>query len=228
MNFAELSMLQKKIGYCFKHKDLLLQALTHRSCSDQHNERLEFLGDAILNYVIANFLYHKCFGYSEGEMSRIRSNMVCAYALSGLAKKFDLGNYLKLGYGELKNGGDKRESILSNTIEALIGSIFLDSDIQTIELLIHRWYDKLNQDSFQNKEKDPKTRLQEYLQHHQLPLPVYCIEKITGHSHKQIFTINCQISELNYPIIGFGSSRRKAEQEAAIIALQKLIKINSD
>lgn len=227
MNSIEINILQKKLGYCFKQKTLLLQALTHRSCSNQHNERLEFLGDAILNYVIANLLYRKFNNTNEGEMSRMRSNLVCTSTLAELAKKFNLGNYIKLGQGELKSGGYKRESILANTVEALIGSIFLDSNTQTIELLIQNWYEiRFNQNAFCDTQKDPKTLLQEYLQSYQLPLPIYYINNIKGQAHNQIFIVNCQISQLEYPIVGYGSSRRKAEKEAAKTALKKLIKKN--
>lgn len=161
MNFIEADILQKKLGYCFKQSDLLLTALTHRSFSNQHNERLEFLGDAILNYVIANILYRKYNNINEGEMSRIRSNLVCSRTLAVLAKEFNLGIYVKLGQGELKNGGYKRESILANTVEALIGGIFLDSNIQTIEILIENWYSiYLSWAHLKNRQKDPKTQLQ--------------------------------------------------------------------
>lgn len=227
MNFTEVNVFQKRLGYVFKQRDLLLHALTHRSFSDQHNERLEFLGDAILNYVIANLLYHKYININEGEMSRIRSNLVCESTLADLAKEFNIGHYIKLGPGELKNGGYRRESILANTVEALIGSIFLDSNIETVELLIHHWYEiRLNQSNILDVQKDPKTRLQEFLQHHGWPLPIYYVNNITGHAHDQIFTVNCQINQLKNPILGFGSSRRKAEQLAAEIALKELIKNN--
>lgn len=226
MNFTEIDILQQKLGYYFKKQNLLLQALTHRSFSNQNNERLEFLGDAVLNYVIANILYQTFNHINEGEMSRIRSNLVCARTLSELAKEFNLGIYIKLGQGELKSGGHKRESILSNTVEALIGGIFLDSNIQIVDVLIRNWYRmRLNQTYNQNKQKDPKTQLQEYLQHHHLPLPMYYIGQVTGQAHNQTFTINCKISELKYPIIGFGPSRRKAEQAAAAAALKALTKI---
>lgn len=223
MNFIEIDILQKKIGYYFKKLNLLLQALTHRSFSNQHNERLEFLGDSILNYVVASLLYHRFNNINEGEMSRIRSNLVCSSALAKLAKKFNLSNCIKLGQGELKNGGCNRESILANTIEALIGSIFLDSNIQKVELLIFNWYNqKLDQCNFQDKQKDPKTRLQEFLQHHRSPLPTYYVSHIEGQAHSQIFFINCQVSKFKNPIVGSGSSKRKAEQAAAEIVLKKL------
>lgn len=226
MNSIEVNVLQKKIGYFFKQQNLLLHALTHKSFSNQHNERLEFLGDAILNYIIANLLYHKYKNINEGEMSRIRSNLVCARTLAELAQELNLGNYVKLGQGELKNGGYRRESILANVVEALIGGIFLDSNIQTVELLICHWYEiRFKKNNPRSIQKDPKTRLQEYLQNHQLPLPIYCINNVSGRDHDQIFTISCQISELKQPILGYGSSRRKAEQSAAEVVLQELIKV---
>nr|WP_159715552.1 ribonuclease III [Blochmannia endosymbiont of Camponotus nipponensis] len=222
MNIMFVETLQKKLGYIFIRCDLLLQALTHKSSSAQHNERLEFLGDAILNYVITNILYHKFPCITEGGMSRMRASLVRENTLATLAREFDLGNYLKLGQGELKSGGYRRESILANTIEALIGGIFLDSDIQTVEMLIINWYRiRLNQIDPYDKQKDPKTRLQEYMQHRRLPLPVYWVNQIVGEAHNQKFSINCQVSELIQPIIGRGSSRRRAEQNAA----EKVLKI---
>lgn len=229
MDFVELCTLQKKIGYYFNQPSFLLRALTHKSYSSKNNERLEFLGDAILNYIITSFLYTKYSTLSEGVMSRIRANLVCTNTLAELAKEFNLGNYIKLGPGELKNGGYKRYSILSNTIEALIGSIFLDSNMQTIELLIYHWYKiRLNYYNIQDIKKDPKTQLQEYLQSNGLPLPVYQINNIKGKDHDQIFVVKCQIAKLNYSVIGYGLSKQKAEQDAAKIALQKLIKINKN
>ncbi|URJ24831.1 ribonuclease III [Candidatus Blochmanniella camponoti] len=225
MNIMLVNTLQEKLGYIFNRYDLLLQALTHRSSSNQHNERLEFLGDAILSYVIANLLYHRFPHISEGDMSRMRANLVRKNTLATLAREFNLGDYLQLGQGELKSGGYQRESILANTIEALIGGIFLDSNIQTIEILIINWY-KIRIDHMDpyayDKQKDPKTRLQEYMQHRRLPLPVYWINQIIGEAHNQTFTINCQVSELTQPIIGCGSSRRRAEQNAAKKVLEVL------
>lgn len=222
MNFMSIDMLQEKIGYIFNQHNLLLQALTHKSVGSQHNERLEFLGDAILNYVITSVLYHKFPYVSEGNMSRMRANLVREKTLVMLAREFNLSSYLHVGPGELKTGGRHRSSILANTIEALIGSIFLDSNIKTIEILIVHWYRmRLQQINPFDKQKDPKTRLQEYLQHHHQPLPVYWIKHTVGLAHNQIFSINCQINELDIPIVGSGSSRRRAEQDAA----KKILKI---
>lgn len=225
----EINLLQKKLGYFFHTVDLLLRALTHRSFSNKHNERLEFLGDSILNYSITNILYHRYNHMDEGDMSRIRSSLVCSRTLVELAKEFKLGNCLKLGQGELKNKGYNRESILADTVEAIIGGIFLDSNIKTIEMLIAFWYQlRLNKIDLEDKQKDPKTRLQEYLQHHHLPLPIYCINQVQGQAHDQIFIMNCQVSSLKYSVMGRGSSRRKAEQDAAENALKFLIEINND
>ncbi|URJ25020.1 ribonuclease III [Candidatus Blochmannia ocreatus (nom. nud.)] len=224
-----LNTLQKKLGYTFSKNNLLLQALTHRSYSSQHNERLEFLGDSILNYVITNTLYHQFPNVTEGRMSRMRANLVCKHTLAQIAREFNLSNYLQLGSGELKNGGYQRDSILANAIEALIGSILLDSDIKTIAILISHWYKtRLNQiDPHNNKQKDPKTLLQEYLQYYHLSLPIYKLNQIIGEAHNQIFSINCYISKLPYPVTGYGSSRRKAEQNSAKKILEILKITNS-
>lgn len=219
----EIKQLQRKLGYTFKQIELLKQALTHRSASGSHNERLEFLGDSILSFVIANDLYHRFPKVDEGDMSRMRATLVRGNTLAELAREFDLGECLRLGPGELKSGGFRRESILADTIEALIGSIFLDSDIQTTEQIVLAWYDtRLIEISPGDKQKDPKTRLQEYLQGRHLPLPSYLVVQVRGEAHDQEFTIHCQVSGINEPVEGVGSSRRKAEQAAAEQALKIL------
>lgn len=218
-----INKLQEKIGYIFNSREILIQALTHRSASQSHNERLEFLGDSILSYAISNALYHKFPYVDEGVLSRIRATLVRKNTLAEIAQEFNLGQYLRLGLGELKNGGFLRESILANAIEALMGSIFLDSNIQITEKLILKWYDRrLRRINLDNKHKDPKTCLQEFMQGLHLPLPVYSVIQVTGESHNQKFTIHCQIKNLNYPIIGNGFSRQKAEQDAANKALRIL------
>ncbi|XBC42000.1 MAG: ribonuclease III [Buchnera aphidicola (Kaburagia rhusicola rhusicola)] len=223
MNHNVVRKLQKTLGYTFVKKHLLIQALTHRSANSKHNERLEFLGDSILSFVIANALYHYFPNVNEGDMSRMRATLVRGHTLAKIAHEFNLGYYLQLGQGELKSGGFRRESILANTIEALIGSIFLDSNLITVEKLILKWYQKrLEKISPGDTQKDPKTRLQEYLQSKHLPLPLYLVEKVYGEAHNQLFTIFCEISGINEKSIGIGSSRRKAEQEAAQNALIKL------
>lgn len=215
-----INKLQRKLDYTFIQIELLTQALTHRSASSKHNERLEFLGDSILSYVIANALYHRFPCVNEGDMSRMRATLVRGNTLAEMAREFDLGDYLYLGPGELKSGGFRRESILADTVEALIGGIFLDSNIETIEKLILVWYQtRLENISPGNNQKDSKTRLQEYLQSHHLPLPLYVVKQVCGEAHDQEFTIYCQVSGMNQDIIGTGSSRRKAEQSAAQQAL---------
>ncbi|NHB98045.1 ribonuclease III [Photorhabdus stackebrandtii] len=223
MNPIVINRLQSKLGYTFDQHDLLVQALTHRSASSKHNERLEFLGDSILSFVIANALYHRFPHVDEGDMSRMRATLVRGNTLAELAREFELGECLRLGPGELKSGGFRRESILADTVEALIGAIFLDSDIQAIERIILSWYEtRLNEISPGDKQKDPKTRLQEYLQGHHLPLPSYLVVMVRGEAHDQEFTIHCQVSGIEQPVKGTGSSRRKAEQAAAEQALKQL------
>lgn len=222
MNPIVINRLQRKLGYTFNHQELLQQALTHRSASSKHNERLEFLGDSILSYVIANALYHRFPRVDEGDMSRMRATLVRGNTLAELAREFELGECLRLGPGELKSGGFRRESILADTVEALIGGVFLDSDIQTVEKLILNWYQtRLDEISPGDKQKDPKTRLQEYLQGRHLPLPTYLVVQVRGEAHDQEFTIHCQVSGLSEPVVGTGSSRRKAEQAAAETGVEK-------
>ncbi|CAL4042593.1 Ribonuclease 3 [Buchnera aphidicola (Phyllaphis fagi)] len=222
MKHILIKKLQQVLGYNFKKQELLNQALTHRSASSKHNERLEFLGDAILNFVMTNILYKNFSHFDEGQMSRIRSKLVQGHTLAKIAYEFNLGIYLKLGQGEWNNGGFSKESILTNTIEAIIGSIFLDSNIKTVENVIQIWYKKrLKNIHFKNLIKDPKTRLQEYLQSKCLSLPVYFIVQAYGEAHNQLFTVCCRINKTE-EIISVGTSRKKAEQDAAYQALVKL------
>ncbi|AKZ65830.1 Ribonuclease III [Candidatus Palibaumannia cicadellinicola] len=211
------------MGYFFKRHELLLQALTHRSASNIHNERLEFLGDSILSYVIAYDLYNRFQDINEGDMSRMRATLVRENTLAEIARELELSTCLRLGLGELKSGGLRRESILADALEAVIGSVFIDSDILTVDKLILNWYSsRLNEISPGEKQKDPKTRLQEYLQGRHMPLPVYIVVQIYGDTHDQKFIIHCQVSGIAYPIVGNGSSRRQAEQSAAKQALKIL------
>lgn len=223
MNPIVIERLQRKIQYTFQDHALLLQALTHRSASSKHNERLEFLGDSILSFVVADALYHRFPRIDEGDMSRMRATLVRGNTLAEIAREFDLGECLRLGPGELKSGGYRRDSILADTVEAIIGAIYLDSDIDNITSLILRWYQqRLDEISPGDKQKDPKTRLQEFLQGRRLPLPSYLVMQVKGEAHDQEFTIECQVAGVDEPIIGKGTSRRKAEQSAAEIALRKL------
>ncbi|WP_343183718.1 ribonuclease III [Buchnera aphidicola] len=223
MDYINNKEIQKKLGYIYKKKELLKLALTHRSSSIKHNERLEFLGDSILSFIIAHSLYTNFPTVNEGDMSRMRASLVRGNTLAKVAYELNLGEHLKLGQGELKSGGFKRESILANTVEAIIGSIFLDSNMDTIKKLILKWYkNRLKNISPGDTQKDPKTRLQEYLQSKHLPLPNYKVIQVYGEAHNQVFTIKCEILNTSENLIGMGSSRRKAEQHAAQYALLKL------
>jgi ribonuclease-3 len=216
--------LGKTLGYQFKHQNNLIMALTHRSASGKHNERLEFLGDAVLGMVIANKLFTSFPNVPEGNLTRLRSSIVKGDTLADLAREFDLGDYLILGSGELKSGGFKRSSILADAVEAIIGAIYLESGIDVVEPLILRWFDERIKKLDPNEHpKDDKTRLQEYLQGLKLPLPNYTVTHITGKSHDQDFVVECEVSTLTDVVVGKGKSRRKAEQQAARIALEKLI-----
>jgi len=222
INPLNLSRLTKKLGYEFNEPSLLVQALTHRSAKGCHNERLEFLGDSILGFVIAEALYDKFPKHDEGDLTRMRSSLVKGVTLAEVARDFNLGECLILGPGELKSGGHRRESILEDAIEAIIGAVYLDSNIERCKALILAWFDKrLTVIKPGNEQKDPKTRLQEYLQGRKIPLPTYEVIDTTGQSHNQEFTVRCQTSVINEEVIAKGTSRRKAEQAAAqqILAL---------
>ena len=219
----KLSRLEQKLGYPFQNKDLLVRAITHRSAGSRHNERLEFLGDSILSLVIAEVLYHRFPNVSEGDMSRMRATLVREKTLAELAREFALGDYLILGPGELKSGGYRRESILADTVEALIGAIYLDSDLDGIRTLMLNWYnERLDTIRPGVEQKDPKTRLQEFLQGRRRPLPTYAVTDVKGEAHNQQFTVECAIDDIEAAFVGVGSSRRKAEQAAAERALEQL------
>ncbi|KAB0302748.1 ribonuclease III [Vibrio fortis] len=220
---SPIDKLERKIGYQFKDTDLIHLALTHRSAAGKHNERLEFLGDSILSFVIADDLYHRFPKVNEGDMSRMRATLVRGHTLAELGREFALGDYLKLGPGELKSGGFRRDSILADAVEAIIGAIYLDSDTETIRGIILSWY-KTRLEAIQPgvSQKDPKTRLQEFLQGRRNPLPVYTVANIKGEAHNQEFTVECKVAGVDKPVIGKGTSRRKAEQAAAETALEQL------
>ncbi|TDQ58099.1 RNAse III [Mesocricetibacter intestinalis] len=218
-----LARLQTKIGYQFNDLGLLKQALTHRSAGAKHNERLEFLGDAVLNLTIAEALYHQFPQCNEGELSRMRATLVREQTLAVLARKFELGDYMSLGQGELKSGGFRRASILADCVEAIIGAISLDRDLMQANQVVRLWYVSLLQEIKPGEnQKDPKTRLQEYLQGQRLALPNYEVINIQGEAHCQIFTVECHIANINQTFTGSGSSRRKAEQAVAEQILKQL------
>ena len=209
-------VLRAKLGYLFDDPALLRQALTHRSHSAPHNERLEFLGDGVLNCVIASILYERFPRLPEGHLSRLRANLVNQETLSRLATELDLGHELRLGEGELKSGGFRRPSILADALEAVMGAIFLDGGFERAAQAIRRIYAPLLEElDPQELGKDPKTLLQEHLQGRRLPLPQYTVVSVRGEAHEQQFQVECAIPELNIRTVGEGSSRRSAEQSAA-------------
>lgn len=208
--------LSNKLNYQFKNTAFLELALTHRSASSANNERLEYLGDSILGFVIAESLYQKYTDAPEGILTRQRASLVKKDTLASLAKGLDLGNFLQLGTGELKSGGWRRDSILSNTLEAVIGAIYLDSNFETCRDFIKNLYaDLLDSLSLEDTEKDSKTELQEYLQAMNLPLPAYKVIAEKGEAHNRIFTVECQVDSLSHAVSADGKSKRIAEQSAA-------------
>lgn len=222
-NKHSLIALQKLIGYTFNNIDLLNHALTHRSANKIHNERLEYLGDSILSFVIAEALFNRFPNVDEGDLSQMRSSLVCGEMLAIIGQNFSIGEYMILGQGELKSGGHRRESIISDALEAIIGAIYLDSNIQTVKQLILLWYQtRLNEIQPGIKQKDPKTRLQEYLQGLRLARPIYLIIEVIGDDHEQEFVVQCKLDGDNNRYLGRGVSRRKAEQAAAQMAIEKL------
>jgi ribonuclease-3 len=208
--------LSRTLNYAFNNENLLKLALTHRSFGENNNERLEFLGDSIVNFIIAEVLYQRFPASQEGELSRWRATLINRDTLAVLAKDFDVGNYLQLGPGELKSGGSQRESILSCAMEAIIGAVYLDSNFETARKCILSWYEPLLETlTDASSHKDPKTILQEHLQGLRKPLPVYTVESVEGEAHQQIFVVSCQITGVPKKVLGRGTSRRRAEQDAA-------------
>lgn len=214
--------LARRIGYEFQEIALLERALTHRSFALENNERLEFLGDSVLNLAIAEALYAKFPRAKEGQLSRLRAKLVCGETLAELAQELGFGPFLRLGSGELKSGGARRASILADSVEAVLGAIYLDGGYGQVRPLIMAWYQQRLQEISLQDGKDAKTRLQEYLQGKQFALPTYAIVSVQGKEHDQHFKVSCEIPELQHTSYGEGSSRRKAEQDAAEQALQVL------
>jgi ribonuclease-3 len=208
--------IERRLDYAFRDASLLRQALTHRSHGTPHNERLEFLGDGLLNFVVARLLYERFDRLAEGDLSRLRASLVNQQTLSELALSLQLGDQLRLGEGELKSGGFRRPSILADAFEALIGAIFLDGGFHAAEGVLAKLYQPLlGAVDPSSLGKDPKTRLQEYLQARKLALPQYAVVSVTGEAHEQHFQVECVIPALSIRSEGGGSSRRAAEQEAA-------------
>ncbi|NBX55450.1 MAG: ribonuclease III [Betaproteobacteria bacterium] len=218
---SDLVALQQRLQHTFNNLALLQQALTHRSHSAEHNERLEFLGDSVLNLAVADLLYQRMSQVPEGELSRMRSNLVRQESLHEQALQLGLPGLIRLGEGELRSGGTKRPSILADALEALIGAIYLDAGHGPAHRLVHRLFDSVElHPHMQTVAKDAKTELQEWLQGRKYKLPIYRVVGTSGAAHQQIFEVECEIPELGRYERGLGSSRRAAEQAAAAMVLQ--------
>lgn len=215
--------LSARLGYRFSDEALMHSALTHRSVGGRNNERLEFLGDSILNFIIAAELYRRYPGASEGDLSRMRASLVNKDALGRIAADLSLGEFIYLGSGELKSGGFRRKSILADAVEALFGAVYVDGGFEPVEAVVLNLYRPwLDSPIDPEMLKDFKTRLQELLQSRRHVLPVYELVEISGRPHAQTFKIKCVIEAAGHEFIGTGTSRRKAEQEAARQAFEQL------
>jgi len=225
METKELKILEKSIKYKFKDDSLLILAMTHRSHSGKNNERLEFLGDSILNFVVADLLFKKFNYLDEGDLSRLRSQLVKEEPLSKLGNGLKIGDFLNLGIGELKSSGWRRPSILADAFEALIGAIFIDGGMKSAYKFIEDSYleliEKINPKEIY---KDPKTILQEFLQAQKVSLPSYEVINVEGEAHNQLFTVICVVSKFDVKVEGGGRSRKIAEQEAAKEAMATIEK----
>lgn len=220
----QLQRLERVLGYQFRDRELLRQALTHRSCGSRNNERLEFLGDSVLNFIVAEALYLKFEDADEGDMSRMRASLVQQRTLAKVAKSLGLGECLVLGSGEMKSGGHRRESILADAVEAILGGILLDADLEVCRERIFDWFEPhLQGVSPQLTTRDAKTALQEYLQGRGKGLPRYELLRAEGEDHCQQFTVACELGVAGQRFEGSASSRRKAEQIAAADALEALL-----
>ena len=217
-------LLATRLGHTFADAGLLQRALTHRSFSADHNERLEFLGDSVLSLAVSSLLYARLQKASEGELSRIRANLVKQESLYQIALKLDLASAIRLGEGELRSGGLSRPSILADALEAVLGAVYLDAGYQTAEALIHRLFAEVDISATASAVgKDAKTALQEWLQARKMPVPHYKVENIEGQAHRQLFKVVCSVEPLRTSALGSGNSRRAAEQDAAAKVLQQLL-----
>jgi ribonuclease-3 len=213
---ADLDWLARRVGWHGHDAALVGRALTHRSAGGADNERLEFLGDAVLSFVVADLLYRECGDAPEGELSRYRAALVSGETLADVAEALEVGAHLRLGAGELRSGGFRRRSILADAFEALLGAIYLEGGLDAARGVIERlWRPRLASLLAAPPPKDPKTQLQEYLQARGLGLPLYAVESISGEPHEQHFAVRCSVAALGASAAGEGSSRRRAEQQAA-------------
>ncbi len=216
-----LETLQARLDYTFQNPALLAQALTHRSFSSDHNERLEFLGDSVLNLAIANLLYQRLNTLPEGDLSRVRANLVKQDTLHHLAVELGLSGILRLGEGEMNSGGQKRPSILADALEAVLGAVYLDAGYVAADALVRRIFSAVEiNPEMQAVGKDAKTELQEWLQARKFKLPIYRVVGTLGAAHRQTFDVECEIPELARCERGIGGSRRAGEQAAAAAMLQ--------
>jgi ribonuclease-3 len=220
---AGLDALQKRLQHQFTDTGLLIRAVTHRSFSADHNERLEFLGDAVLGAVVADMLHQRLQDLPEGDLSRVRANLVRQDTLHRLSVSLGLPDVIRLGEGEMRSGGQKRPSILADVLEAVIGAVYLDAGFIAAQALVQRLYQTVEiNPAMDAMGKDPKTELQEWLQGRKMKLPVYRVASTMGAAHQQTFDVECEIIELNLSERGVGGSRRAGEQAAATAMLQKL------
>lgn len=218
-----LNALQQRLKHQFADANLLVRALTHRSFSADHNERLEFLGDAVLGVVVADMLYQRLQNLPEGDLSRVRANLVKQDTLHQLSVSLGLPEVIRLGEGEMRSGGQKRPSILADVLEAVIGAVYLDAGFTAAQALVQRLYQAVEINPAMDAiGKDPKTALQEWLQGRKLKVPAYRVVATLGAAHKQTFDVECEIPELNLSERGIGGSRRAGEQAAAIAMLHTL------
>ena len=218
-----LLALQNRLQHAFSNASLLQRAVTHRSFSADHNERLEFLGDSVLNLAVASLLYQRLSDLPEGDLSRVRANLVKQDTLRQLALRLQVSDVLRLGEGESKSGGQQRPSILADALEALIGAVYLDAGYASAEALVHRLFQGVEiNPQMQAAAKDPKTALQEWLQGRKMKLPAYRVVATLGEAHRQTFDVECVITELGLAERGIGGSRRAGEQAAAAAMLATL------
>lgn len=218
-----LASLQPIIGYTFHSSSLLQQAVTHRSFSGNNNERLEFLGDSVLNFIVAHQLFQRFPKLPEGDLSRLRAQLVKESSLCEIALTLNLKDYLKLGEGELKSAGWRRPSILADALEAIVGAVYLDGGFVAAEAVVLKLFaHKLSTIDPKAIDKDAKSQLQEYLQSKKIELPDYVVVSIEGEAHAQSFKVECVINKLNITTLGEGTSRRNAEQQAAQLAIEKI------
>ena len=219
----ELAALQQRLNHAFASPKLLERALTHRSFTSDHNERLEFLGDSVLNLAISGLLFEKLSQLPEGDLSRVRANLVKQDTLFQIASGLSLSGCLRLGDGEKRSGGHKRPSILADALEAVIGAVYLDAGFEVAASLVHRLYSGIELNAQMSAMgKDPKTELQEWLQARKMKLPLYRVVATLGEAHKQTFDVECMVQETGRSERGIGASRRAGEQAAAAAMLQHL------